>query len=125
MSTYLVAIVVGDLEYLEETAVLANNKHVIVRAYTFSWEKQNAKYAVQVAARVVEYFSEYFNYPYPLPKLDLVAIPDFPIGAMENFGCMTFRMDRLLFSPTLSSGARQRTIAYIVAHEIAHQWLAS
>jgi len=89
MSTYLVAFVVGELEYIETTAkptAPASAKPITVRVYTLKGQSAQGQFALDVAARTLEFFSKYFDVPYPLPKSDLVAIPDFGAGAMENWG---------------------------------------
>jgi aminopeptidase 2 len=126
MSTYLLAFVVGKLEYVEQTAHLPNTSQEIpCRVYTVPGKRDEGLYSVDLACRVVEFFSSYFKIDYPLPKMDLVGIPDFPIGAMENFGLLTFRLDRLLFNESTGSSESKIRISYIVAHEIAHQWFGN
>ena len=127
MSTYLLAFVVGkNLEYVEQIANLPNsNSKIPCRVYTVPGKKNEGLYSVDLACRVVEFFSSYFNIDYPLPKMDLVGIPDFPIGAMENFGLLTFRVDRLLFNKSVGSSESMVRVSYIIAHEIAHQWFGN
>jgi aminopeptidase 2 len=128
MSTYLVAYIVGELEYVETMSnptSPAEAKPIKVRVYTLKGESSQGKYSAEVTARVLEYFSEYFNIPYPLPKMDLVAIPDFEAGAMENWGLVTFRTVALLFDETKSSAASKERVCTTVAHELAHQWFGN
>ncbi|KAL6621851.1 aminopeptidase [Neocallimastix californiae] len=128
MSTYLVAYIVGELDYVETMSnptAPADAKPIKVRVYTLKGESSQGNYAAEVAARVLEYFSEYFNIPYPLPKMDLIAIPDFEFGAMENWGLITFRTVALLYDEKKSSVASKEYVCTTVAHELAHQWFGN
>ena len=75
--------------------------------------------------RLLSFYNNYFGIPYPLPKLDLIAIPDFAAGAMENWGAITYREVALLVDPAHSSAATKQRVAIIIAHEIAHMWFES
>jgi len=128
MSTYLVAYIVGEFDYVETMSnpkAPADAKPIKVRVYTLKGESSQGTYSAEVTARVLEYFSEYFNIPYPLPKIDLVAIPDFEAGAMENWGLITFRTVALLFDEKKSSVASKERVCTTVAHELAHQWFGN
>ncbi|OUM59579.1 hypothetical protein PIROE2DRAFT_46932, partial [Piromyces sp. E2] len=128
MSTYLVAYVIGELDYVEQMSnptAPVEAKPIKVRVYTLKGESYQCKYAADVASRVLEYFSEYFNIPYPLPKMDLVAIPDFELGAMENWGLITFSTMGLLYDEEKSSLASKENVCTTVAHELAHQWFGN
>jgi puromycin-sensitive aminopeptidase len=118
MSTYLLAFTVGDLEYVEGKT----KNNTLVRVFATPGKKQQCAFALDVGTRVLEYFEDYFGVPYPLPKLDMAAIPDFEPGAMENWGLVTFREAALLFDPEHSSTAAKQRVANIIAHELAHQW---
>ena len=80
------------------------------------------EYALEVGAFALRYFTEYFNIPYPGDKVDLVAIPDFAAGAMENLGCITFRDTALLVDPAQAARTELERVADVVAHELAHMW---
>ncbi|KAJ3017799.1 Aminopeptidase 2 mitochondrial [Thoreauomyces humboldtii] len=128
MSTYLLAFVVGDLEYIETTSspkAPADAKDLVVRVYTLPGQKEQGRFALEVCARILEYFSEYYDVAYPLPKMDLIAVPDFGAGAMENWGLVTYREIYLLFDEKSSSAAVKQQIAYVVGHELAHQWFGN
>ncbi|KAK9764313.1 hypothetical protein K7432_008285 [Basidiobolus ranarum] len=126
MSTYLVAFVVGDLEYIEaSTSGINNGEPVLCRVYTLKGQSNQGHFALDVATKSLEYFSEAFGSAYPLPKLDLIAIPDFGAGAMENWGLVTFRNVVLLFDEKTSSSRIKLRIANVVAHELAHQWFGN
>lgn len=87
MSTYLVAVVVGEYDYIESKSA----DGVVVRVYTPKGKKEQGRFALEVATKVLPYYKEYFNIAYPLPKMDLIAIADFSAGAMENWGLVTYR----------------------------------
>lgn len=87
MSTYLVAVVVGEYDYVEDRSA----DGVLVRVYTPRGKKEQGLFALEVATKVLPYYKEYFNIAYPLPKIDLIAIADFSAGAMENWGLVTYR----------------------------------
>jgi puromycin-sensitive aminopeptidase len=121
MSTYLLAFIVGEFEYVEGKT----KENVQVRVFTTPGKKHQAKFALDVAIKSVEFFNEYFDIPYPLPTLDLIAIPDFRAGAMENWGAITFRESALLVDDEHSSLLNKKWTAIVIAHEIAHQWFGN
>ncbi|KAM3274990.1 hypothetical protein ACQJBY_043768 [Aegilops geniculata] len=121
MSTYLVAIVVGLFEYVEGMTT----KGTRVRVYTQIGKSNQGKFALDVGVKSLNLYKDYFATPYPLPKLDMVAIPDFAAGAMENYGLVTYREVALLFDDKSSSASSKQNIAITVAHELAHQWFGN
>ena len=121
MSTYLLAFVVGDFDFLEA----CTEKGVQVRVYTPVGRKEQGLFALEVAVRALSFFEDYFRVPYPLPKMDLIAIPDFAAGAMENWGAVTYRETAILVDPEHSSAATRQRVAMVVAHELAHQWFGN
>jgi aminopeptidase N len=118
MSIYLLAFVFGEMEYSETK----NKDGVLVRAYSVPGKVNLTDKALEVAARGLEFFSDYFKLAYPLPKLDVVALPDFAVGAMENWGLITFREQTMLADPKHSSIESKQLIAMVVCHELAHMW---
>ena len=118
MSTYLVALVVGELEATDPVPV----KGTPVRIWCVPGKRHLAGFAREAAAFSLRFFREYYGLPYPGDKLDLVAIPDFAAGAMENLGLITFRETALLVDQAAASHAELERIADVVAHEIAHMW---
>ena len=84
-----------------------------------------AEFALRTAVNITEFYEKYFGIGYPLPKQDLIAIPDFGAGAMENWGLITYRETSLLYSPDRSSASSQQWVAVVVAHELAHQWFGN
>jgi puromycin-sensitive aminopeptidase len=118
MSTYLVAFVVGPFEATDALDVDGTPVRVVYPP----GKAHLAPFALEVAAFSLRYFTEYFNIPYPGDKLDLLAIPDFAFGAMENLGCVTFRETALLVDPATASRLEVERVVDVVAHEIAHMW---
>ena len=118
MSTYLVALVVGNLETTETVDV----DGVPLRVVFTPGKRALADFALAIGEFSLRFFTEYFNIPYPGEKVDLVAIPDFAAGAMENLGCITFRDNALLIDPATAARAELERVADVVAHEVAHMW---
>ena len=96
-----------------------------MRVFVTPGKKHQAQFALDCAAKVISFFNEYFDIPYPLPVLDLIAIPDFSAGAMENWGAITYRESALLVDPEQSSTINKQWVALVIAHEIAHQWFGN
>ena len=118
MSTYLLAFVFGDLKYKE-----AKTKSGIkVRAYATPNNVDFTEFALNEAVKYLNLYEEYFDIPYPLSKCDFVALPDFAAGAMENWGCITFREHALLVDPQNTGLPTKQYVATVVAHELAHMW---
>jgi puromycin-sensitive aminopeptidase len=121
MSSYLLAFVVGEYDYVEGK----DSDGVLVRVYTPVGKKEQGKFALEVAIKTLPFYNKYFNIAYPLPKMDLIAIADFAAGAMENWGLVTYRETALLVDPENSSASSKQTVALVVGHEIAHQWFGN
>ncbi|XP_032596884.1 puromycin-sensitive aminopeptidase isoform X2 [Drosophila grimshawi] len=121
MSTYLVAVVVGEYDFVEAKS----DDGVIVRVFTPVGKRDQGQFALDVATKVLPYYKSYFNIAYPLPKMDLIAISDFSAGAMENWGLVTYRETFVLVDPKNTSLMRKQSIALTVGHEIAHQWFGN
>jgi aminopeptidase N len=117
MSSYLAALVVGNFEYVEGEA-----DGIPIRVYTTTGKKEMGRFAVEIAADILKYYDNYFGIKYPYGKLDLIGIPDFSAGAMENTGCITFREVILLADENQTSIDLKKNIAGVIAHEMAHQW---
>jgi puromycin-sensitive aminopeptidase len=118
MSTYLVAFVVGELEATDATRVGTTP----LRVWCVPGKKRLARFGHEIGAASLAFFEDYYGLPYPGDKLDLLAIPDFAAGAMENLGAITFRETALLVDETAASHAELERIADVVAHENAHMW---
>ncbi|KAF2182780.1 hypothetical protein K469DRAFT_711475 [Zopfia rhizophila CBS 207.26] len=126
MSTYLLAWAIGDFEYVEDfTRRKYNGKNLPVRVYTTRGLKDQGRFALQNCHQIVDYFSEVFQIDYPLPKVDLLAVHEFAHGAMENWGLITYRTTAVLFDEKLSADSYRNRVAYVVAHELAHQWFGN
>ncbi|CAN8103915.1 unnamed protein product [Discula destructiva] len=126
MSTYLLAWAVGDFEYIEAfTERRYNGKQLPVRVYTTRGLKEQGDWALQHAPKIIDFFSEAFGIDYPLPKSDILAVHEFTHGAMENWGLVTYRMTAILFDEEKSDSAFRNRVAYVVAHELAHQWFGN
>ena len=117
MSTYLVAWVVGDFQ-----CSMGKADGVSIRACATPDKGKLTKFAVDAAKWDLKYYDTYFGTKYPMAKLDLIAIPDFEAGAMENFGCITFRETELLVDAKYGALSAKKSVAVTVAHEMAHQW---
>ncbi len=121
MSTYLLAFVAGELGFKEAT-----NKHgVKIRVYATPAHVHELGFALDHAVKVLDYYDEYFGTPYPLPKCDLVACPDFAAGAMENWGLITFREAALLVDEDDTPADTRQHVAQVIGHELAHQWFGN
>lgn len=121
MSTYLVAFVFGELAYTEAKT----NSGVVVRSYATPDNAKFTEFATETGVRCLEFYNEYFDIPYPLPKLDMIALPDFSSGAMENWGLVTYREQALLVDPANTSIEMKQYVAMVIAHELAHQWFGN
>lgn len=127
MSTYLLAWACGEFEYIESftEGTYQNDKPLPVRIYTTKGYKQEAELASEIAPKIIDYFSKIFEIKYPLPKLDLIAVHSFSHNAMENWGLITYRSTALLYSESKSDPSYKQKVAYVVAHELAHQWFGN
>lgn len=121
MSTYLLAFIIGDFEYLEGKT----KRGVQVRIFTTPGKKHQATFALDCAIKTLDFFEKYFDINYPLPILDMIAIPDFASGAMENWGAVTYRESALLVDEKQSSISNKQWVALVIAHELAHQWFGN
>ena len=117
MSSYLAALVVGNFEYIE-----GESDGIPIRVYSTPGKKEMGRFALESATYILNYYDKYFGIKYPYGKLDLIGLPDFSAGAMENTGCITFREVILLIDEKQGSIGLKKEIASVVAHEMAHQW---
>ncbi len=118
MSSYLVAFVIGPLEATDPVDV----DGVPLRVIAPIGKQHLADFALEAGAFCLRYLTDYYGIPYPGEKVDLIAIPDFAFGAMENLGAITFRETSLLIDPSTTGLAEQRRVVDVVAHELAHMW---
>lgn len=119
MELYLTLL--GEFEFVEEK----DKYGVLHRVYTPLGKKEQGRWALEVSVKSLAFYREYFDIPYPLLKMDLIAIADFAAGAMENWGLVTYRERLLLIDPQQSSLMTKRRVALVVAHELAHQWFGN
>ena len=120
MSTYLVYLGVGEFEYLSGKVGKTQ-----IRVVTTRGNKSKGKFSLELGKKLLVAYEKYFGIKYPLPKLDLIAVPDFAAGAMENWGAITFRETILLYDSKTSSTKTKQFIAEVISHEIAHQWFGN
>lgn len=122
MSTYLLAFVAGELQ--KKSATTKDGVEVNVWASP-AQTPDSLNFALDTATRAIDFYDDYFGVPYPLSKADHVALPDFTVGAMENWGLITYRETALLADPAIASIATRQRVALVVCHELAHQWFGN
>lgn len=122
MSTYLLAFVIGNMQSV--SGKTKNDTDVRVWS-TVDQPLESLEFALRTAIDCTEFFNDYFDTPYPLPKCDHVALPDFSSGAMENWGLITYREVCLLVDPKMTSQSTKEFAATVIAHEISHQWFGN
>jgi puromycin-sensitive aminopeptidase len=121
LSTYLIALIVGELEASRPRRC----GETPIRVWSVPGKRHLAGFALEAAAESLRRLEQYFGLPYPYGKLDLVAVPDFEFGAMENAGAVTFRENLLLTDPKTVTLAEQKRVAEVIAHELAHMWFGN
>ncbi|XP_037538536.1 aminopeptidase Ey [Nematolebias whitei] len=122
MSTYLLAFIVSDFIHIGNTI---DNVEIRIFARRSAIAAGQGQYALNITGPILKFFEEYYKVPYPLPKSDQIALPDFNAGAMENWGLITYRETALLYDPVFSSNSNKERIATIIAHELAHMWFGN
>uniref|UniRef100_A0A7M4FCJ9 Laeverin n=1 Tax=Crocodylus porosus TaxID=8502 RepID=A0A7M4FCJ9_CROPO len=122
MSTYITAFVVCDFDHM---TVTERGKEIRIWARKEAVEKGCVDYALNITGPIFSFLEDLFNISYPLPKTDLVALPDFGAGAMENWGLMTFQESSLIYCPAENLINRKAFVSLIVSHEIGHQWFGN
>ena len=121
MSTYLLAFIIGELNYVE-----TNSFRVPVRVFaTPDKDINHGHFSLDLAAKTLEFYEKTFDSKFPLPKMDMVAIPDFSAGAMENWGLITYRVVDVLYDEKTSGASTKQRVAEVVQHELAHQWFGN
>jgi len=120
VSTYLLYLGVGEFEYL-----IGKVGKIQIRVITTKGNKSKGQFSLDLGEKLLVSYEKYFGIKYPLPKLDLIAVPDFAAGAMENWGAITFRETILLYDPKISSTRTKQFIAEVISHEIAHMWFGN
>ncbi|MBS3810194.1 MAG: M1 family metallopeptidase, partial [Desulfobacterales bacterium] len=119
MSTYLVFFAIGSF------SLVTDELDRRVRAAAATGMESGVHYSLSFARKALHYCEQYFRIPYPLPKLDLIAVPDFAFGAMENWGAITFRENLVRHEPGYTSAEGEERICEVIAHEIVHQWFGN
>lgn len=122
MSTYLLAFAVGEIHNVTDTT---KDGTIVSTWATVAQNKDHLKYANSEAVKCLEFFSDYFKTPFPLKKLDQIALPDFDSLAMENWGLITYREVGLLADPKNRSLSGEQLISLVIAHEVSHQWFGN
>jgi len=121
MSTYLLAFVIGEFDFVQ-----SKTQHgVLVRVYTPPGRNDDGIFALDTAVKCLDNYDDFFGLPYPLLKLDMVAIPEFAAGAMENWGLVTYREVDLLIDMKTASNQQKQRVCTVVTHELAHQWFGN
>ncbi|GBG27903.1 Aminopeptidase M1 [Hondaea fermentalgiana] len=121
MSTYLLAIVVGEFDVVTGYS----QRGVLGSVYVPLGRSREGQFALDVACKALDFYEHEYGVDYPLQKQDLLAIPDFAAGAMENWGCVTYREARLLVDEKMTSVSARFSVARVVCHELAHQWFGN
>jgi len=122
MVTYLACFIVCNFEFEEKLTDIHGTKF---RVYATPEQKHRVKYSLDVGANISDFYTDYYDIPYPLPKQDMIAIPDFSSGAMEHWGLITYRETNLLYDEKESSSSNQQRVATVVSHELAHMWFGN
>ncbi|EJD75414.1 peptidase family M1 containing protein [Loa loa] len=121
MSSYLLALAVTDFDFIEGTTSMGTRFRI--------WSREEALnqtiYALRAGISVLEFYEDYYNISFPLKKQDMMALPDFAAGAMENWGLITYREKYLLYDERLYAPSQKVGVALVVAHELAHQWFGN
>ena len=118
MSSYLVAMVIGDIASTPEEII----NGVPIRVWAIKGKERMGEFAHEYTKRLLPWFEEYFGLPYHFDKFDQVGVPGFAAGAMENSGLVLFRQALLLMDPKTASWLQEKNIAHVIAHEFAHMW---
>lgn len=121
MSTYLLAFIIGEFNCIE-----TNEFRLPIRVFaTPDKNIEHGRFSLELAAKTLAFYEKAFDSEYPLPKMDMVSIPDFSAGAMENWGLITYRVVDLLFDERTSGASTKQRVAEVVQHELAHQWFGN
>lgn len=121
MSTYLLAFIIGELKSISTDKF----RLPITVWMTPEQNLEDGKYSLEVAAKTLAFYEKAFASDFPLPKMDMVAVPDFSAGAMENWGLITYRVVDLLYDEKTAAASTKERIAEVVQHELAHQWFGN
>lgn len=114
-------IIIGEFDFVEGTT----KSGVAIRVYCPPGRSPQCTFALDAGVRALEFYDDFFQVPYPLPKLDMICITEFAMGAMENWGLVTYRETALMVDPKKASIQSKQRVAIVVAHELAHQWFGN
>lgn len=121
MSSYLLAFIIGELK-----SISTDKFRVPIKVWmTPDQNEEDGKFSLEIAAKTLAFYEKAFDSQYPLPKMDMVAVPDFSAGAMENWGLITYRVVDLLFDQKTAGASTKERVAEVVQHELAHQWFGN
>ncbi|CAB3384997.1 Hypothetical predicted protein [Cloeon dipterum] len=120
MSTYLVAFVVSEFAHLE-----SNPGNTTFRVWARQDAIEQARYSLEIGPKILDFFEEYFNVSYPLPKMDMIALPDLTMNSMENWGMVTYEETCMLYEESTSEIISKELVTVVVAHELSHQWFGN
>lgn len=118
MSTYLVAFIISDF-------ISIPSKNSTVTIWSRTEAVSQTVYGREIGNKILDYFGKQFDQTYQLPKMDMVAVPDFSAGAMENWGLITYRETAVLYDEKDSSASAQQRVASVIVHECAHMWFGN
>lgn len=121
MSTYLLAWAVGEFDVVQGRT----KGGVQLAVFTPPGRGAEGEFALDVGIRSLDFFDDFFGTPYPLPKMDMLCVTEFAMGAMENWGLVTYRENALMIDPAKASPQAKQRVAIVVAHELAHQWFGN
>lgn len=121
MSTYIVGFLISDFGSITSTEL----NHTLYKVWAREEALDQAVYARNIAPAILTFLEDYFSIAFPLPKLDMAAIPDFKFSGMENWGLIMYRETALLYDPRFSSVSSKENLGNVLAHEIAHQWFGN
>eukprot|EP01038_Epipyxis_sp_PR26KG_P009699 gene9699-13056_t len=121
MSTYLLAWAIGEFDFVEGST----KGGVSIRVFSPPGRAEQGLFALDVGIRSLDFYDAFFKVPYPLPKLDMICITEFAMGAMENWGLVTYRETALMIDDKKASSQSKQRVAIVVAHELAHQWFGN
>ncbi|XP_059490156.1 uncharacterized protein LOC132205229 [Neocloeon triangulifer] len=123
MTTYTVAFTVNKFASLDGGTV--GTPPVQYSTWARPNSVQFGAYSNEITPKVIQYITDFTGHPYTLPKIDQIAVPDFPVGAQENWGLVTYKETALLYDENTASTANKQRVGAVIAHEIAHQWFGN
>ena len=121
MSTYILAWAIGEFDMVQTYT----NTGVSIRIFSPPGRATHGNFALDAGKRALEFYNDFFGVPYPLPKLDMICCTEFAMGAMENWGLVTYREVDLMIDPVKASSQQKQRVAIVVAHELGHQWFGN